>query len=69
MFLETAVKDKCEETPGVEIAGVFTTEDKAYEAKWKVQKWMDENGFADTEVFVTPVEPDRLVWYNIGQRI
>lgn len=69
MFLVTAVKDKYEEAPSVEIAGVFTTEAKAYEAKSKVQEWMEANGFEDAEVFVTPIEPDHLAWYDIEQQV
>lgn len=68
-YLVTAIKDVYEETLGVEVAGVFDTEKKAYEAKAKVTEWLEANGFKDFKVFVSPYEMNRLTWYEIDGRI
>jgi hypothetical protein len=66
MYLVTAVRDIYEET-GVEVAGVFDTEAKAYEAKARVEEWMKDNEWDDCEVFVSRVEVNRLEWYEIEE--
>ena len=68
-YLVTAIKDIYEETLGVEVAGVFDAEEKAYEAKAKVTEWLKAEGYEDFKVFVSPYEMNRLMWYEIDERI
>ena len=68
-YLVTVIKDIYEETIGVEVAGVFDTEEKAYEAKVKVAEWLKAEGFEDFKVFVSPYEMNRLTWYEIDEQI
>lgn len=67
-YLVTAIRD-CEESNGVEIAGIFDTEQRAYEAKARVSEWMEKEGFDNWTVFVSPYEMNRLAWYEIDERI
>lgn len=69
MFLVTAVKDVYDAECGVEIAGMFDTEEKAYEAKEKVETWLENEGFEDFEVFVTLYEINKLAWYEIEEKL
>ena len=69
MYLVTVVKDIYEEAIGVEIAGMFDTEKKAYEAKAKVVEWLDDEGYEDYKVFVTLYEPNKLNWYEIEENL
>jgi hypothetical protein len=64
----TAVRDIYEET-GVEVAGIFDTEEKAYEAKARVEKWMKDNDWDDCAVFVNHMETNRIAWYEVEDDI
>lgn len=68
MYMVTAIRD-IYETNGVEIAGIFDTEEKAYEAKAKVVAWMEEEEYEDYEVFVTPMDVNRIKWYEVEEDI
>lgn len=68
MYIVTAIRD-IDETTGVEIAGIFDSEDKAYKAKAKVESWMEENGFDNCEVFVNEMTVNRVNWYELEQDI
>ena len=68
MWLVTAIKDTCESN-GVEVAGIFGTKEKAYEAKQKVEVWMEENGYEDYEVFATHMDVNRIKWYEVEEDI
>lgn len=72
VWLVSVVKDIYEEGAGVEIAGIFTTEEKAYEAKAKVIDWLDEEEYEDYEVFVKEYdssELDVLNWYELEEKM
>ena len=60
MYLITAVKDVYDAECGVEIAGLFDTKEKAYEAKEKVETWLENEGFEDFEVFIAMAEINML---------
>lgn len=68
MYMVTAIRDTYE-TNGVEVAGIFDTEEKAYEAKAKVVEWMEENEYEDYEVFVSPMSVNRIAWYEVEEDI
>lgn len=72
MYIVTANRDITRdvyETNGVEVAGIFDDAEKAYEAKLKVEKWMEENECEDYEVYVTPIKVNQLAWYEIEEDI
>lgn len=68
MYMVTAIRDTYE-AYGVEVAGIFDTEEKAYEAKAKVVEWMEDNDYEDYEVFVSPMDINRIEWYEIEENI
>lgn len=68
MYMVTAICN-IYETNGVEVAGVFDDAEKAYEAKLKVEKWMEENEYEDYEVFVSHVAVNHIAWYEIEEDI
>lgn len=68
MYMVTAVRDIYEET-GVEVAGVFDTEEKAYEAKARIEQWMKANDWEDCAVFVNHMEVNHLAWYEVEENI
>ena len=69
LHLVTVVKDIYEDAAGVEIAGLFSSETKANEARLKVQNWLDEEEHEDYAIFVKPVEVDTLSWYEINEKL
>lgn len=69
MYVVTAVKDVYETDGGVEVAGVFDTEEKAEEAKASVRQYLFEEGFYDCKVFILPCEVNYLTWYGLEERI
>lgn len=69
MYIVSAVKDIYEEETGVEVAGVFDSEAKAYDAKVEVENWLINEGFEDFKVFVLPVEVNMLKWYDIEKKV
>ena len=68
MYMVTAIRD-IYETNGVEVVGIFDTEEKAYEAKTKVEEWMEEEEYEDYEVFVTPIKVNHIEYYEIEEDI
>ena len=68
MYMVTAIMDTYEAN-GVEVAGIFDTEEKAYVAKAKVVKWMEDNECEDYEVFVSPMDVNRIEWYEVEEDI
>ena len=64
MYMVTAIRD-IYETNGVEVAGIFDSEEKAYEAKSKIEAWMEKEEYEDYEVFVNPVKVNHIAWYDI----
>ena len=69
VYVVSAVKDKNEEECGVELAGVFSTKEKANEAKKEVLAWLESNGFSDAEVFLAPHQMDLFEWYEIRKQL
>ena len=67
MYMVTAIRDVCEEN-GVEVVGIFDTEEKAYKAKAKVEKWMKDNEYEDYVVFVNHTEINQVTWYEINEK-
>ena len=69
-YLVTVIKDVYDETnTGVEIAGLFDTIEKAYEARVKVEKWLEAEGYEDFKVFITHYELNKLAWYSIEENL
>jgi hypothetical protein len=69
MYMVTAVRDIYDTEYGVEVAGIFDTEEKAFKAKAKVVEWMEENEYEDYEVFVSPMDVNRIEWYEVEKNI
>lgn len=65
-YIVTAIRDT-DETTGVEIAGLFDTKEKAYDAKEKVEKWMQKEGYEDYAVFANQIKTNHLAWYEIEE--
>lgn len=68
MYLVTAIRD-IYESNGVEVVGIFDTEEKAYSAKAKVVEWMEENEYEDFEVFVNKMQVNHIAYYEIEEDI
>lgn len=68
MYIVTA-KRHYYDFEGVEVAGIFDTEEKANEAKEKVEKWMEEMEYMNSKVYVYPCEVNRLAWYDVVEKI
>lgn len=66
MYIVTAIRDVYESN-GVEVAGIFDTEEKAYKAKEKVEKWMEDNECEYYEVFVSNTKINHIAWYEIEE--
>ena len=45
------------------------TEEKANEAKEKVEQWMKEEGYDNSKVYIYPCEMNWLKWYNMEEQI
>lgn len=70
MYLVTVIKDRYDETnTGVEIAGTFSSEEKAYTARKIVEEWLKKEGFEDGIVMVTECTLDHLGWYEINKKL
>lgn len=71
MYLVTAVRDIYEASynGGVEVVGIFDTEEKAFKAKARVAKWMEEEEYEDYEVFVSSMNVNRIEWYDVEEDI
>ena len=68
LYIVTAIRDT-DETNNVEVAGVFDTPEKAFEAREKVVKWMEDNEYDNYEVFVNQTKTNYLAWYEIEENI
>ena len=68
MYMVTA-KRHYYDFEGVEVAGIFDTEEKANKAKEKVEKWMEEMECVNSKVYVYPCEVNRLAWYDVVEKI
>ena len=72
MYLVTVVKDKYYSECGVEVVGLFTTEEKAYIAKEKVTNWLEAEEYDDYEVFVHKYDESNLdfvMWYELEEKL
>lgn len=68
-YMVTAIRDTDDHEYGVEVAGIFDTEEKAIKAKNKVKNWMEEEEYEDSEVYIHPMNMNRLEWYDIEEDI
>ena len=69
IYMVTVVKDVYDANNGVEIAGIFDTEEKAWKAKARVIEWLENEEYEDYEVFVHEQEVNNLTWYEIDENI
>ena len=69
MYMVTVVKDIYDTNGGVEIAGIFDMEEKAWKAKARVVEWLENEEYEDYEVFVYRQEINNLTWYEIEENI
>lgn len=69
MYMVTAIRDVYDAECGVEVAGIFDTEEKALKAAAKVEEWMEEEECEDYEVFISLKETNHLEWYEINETI
>lgn len=68
MYIVTAIRE-IDDTTNVEVAGIFDTPEKAFEARTKVTEWMEENEYDNYEVFIQPTKVNHLAWYEIEEDI
>lgn len=68
MYLVTVVREVTNDC-GVEVVGIFDSEEKAYKAQAKVEKWMKDNDYDDYEIFVTHTEINCMKWYGLEEFI
>ena len=69
MYIVTAIKDTYDSECGIEIVGIFDNQDKAYIAKSEVEKWMESNGYENSEVFVSTMDINHIAWHEINKKI
>lgn len=69
MYLVTVVKEFYSESPGCEVAGLFTTPENAALAKEKVEAYLTKEEYEDFQVFVSFMEPDHLAYYEMEETI
>ena len=68
LYIVTA-KRHCYDFEGVEIAGVFDSEEKANEAKLKIEQWMKKEDCCNSKVYIYPCETNLLKWYDLETQI
>lgn len=68
MYMVTA-KRHYYDFEGVEIAGIFDTEEKANKAKEMVEKWMAEECLYNSKVYIQPCELNRLNWHELNEQL
>ena len=68
MYIVTAIRE-LDDTTNVEVAGIFDTPEKAFEAREKVVEWMEQNEYDNYEVFIQPTKVNYLAWYEIEEQI
>ena len=49
------VKREADNDRGIQIVGIFDTEDKANKVKEKVSKWMKEDGYDNYEIYINGI--------------
>ena len=69
MYLVTVVKEFYSESPGCEVAGLFTTPENAALAKEKVEAYLTKEEYEDFQVFVSFMQPDHLAYYEMEETI
>ena len=70
LYIVTATRFFDDETDFiVEIAGIFDTPEKAFEARNKVEEWMEQNEYDNYEVFIQPTKVNHIAWYEIEEDI
>lgn len=69
MYLVTVVKEFYSESPGCEVAGLFTTPENAALAKEKVEAYLTKEEYENFQVFVSFMEPDHLAYYEMEETI
>lgn len=69
VYILTAIRDSDDCPCGVEVIGVFDSENKANKAKKKVIKWMKEHDYVNYGVFIMPTEINRMTWYDLEENI
>ena len=69
MYMVTAIRDGYDGDYGVEVAGIFDTDKKAFKAKERVEKWMKENGYEHSVVFIARMDVNRIEWYDVEEDI
>ena len=67
MYLVTVAKEPSQEHVGVEIAGIFDSAEMANKAKGLILNWLENNGYEDAEIFVSPQEVNQLKWYELDK--
>jgi hypothetical protein len=63
MYIVIAIKELND--PVVELAGIFDTQEKAFEACKMVEEWLEDDGFDNYDVFVLEAVKNFLVWYDL----
>ena len=53
----------------VETVGIFSTSEKAQQAKAQVRNWLNTHGYPKGEVFITPKSIDSLSFYSMAMNI
>ena len=69
MYMVTAIRDVYDAECGVEVVGIFDTEEKALKAAAKVEEWMEEEECEDYEVFISRTKVNHIAWYEIEEDI
>ncbi len=68
VFVVTACREPYSDDVGggVELAGIFSSSEKAQKAKALVNDWLKKEGYDEGEVFVEPKTIDDFNWYEIN---
>lgn len=71
LYIVTATRYFDDETDFiVEIAGIFDTPEKAFEAREKVVAWIEKNEYDNYDVFVLQhTRINQLFWYDLEEDI
>ena len=71
MYLVTVIRNPHDSECGVEIGGLFTSEEKAIKAREKIKAWLKAEEYEEGEVFVINYEEriNRLDWYELKEEL
>ena len=69
IYLVTVVKNIHDEVSGCEVAGVFSSNKNALEAKEKVEAYLTKQEETDFEVLVFSPDLNRLAYYDLNELI